>query len=102
MMKNINLLSMNDYTNHTLVITSAKIKFLLKLKQLVYQLIVSHVIHVVIRKLYFQYELLTKNTTIVFVYIEVFIIIIDLFCSHFIQKRLYENEFLLIKDQHFH
>ncbi len=101
-MKSIDLLLMNEYTNHTLAIASAKIRYFLKLRQFIYQLIASHVTHVVIRKIHSQYELLTKNSTVVSVCIEVFIIIIDLSCSHLIQKRLYENEFLLIENVHSH
>jgi hypothetical protein len=102
MIKSIDLLLMNEYINHTFVIENAKIRYFLKMKKSVYQLISLYVIHVVIRKIHCQYELLTKNSTIMFVCIEVFIIITNLSCSHLIQKRLYEDEFLMIKDVHSH
>ncbi len=100
--KSIDLLFMNEYINHLLVIDNAKIRFSLNLKHCVYQLIFLYVIHVVIRKLHVQYQKLTQHSTILFVCIRVFIIITNLLCVHLIQKRLFEDEFLLLNDVHSH
>ncbi len=100
--KSIDLLLMNEYINHLLVIDNAKIRFSLNLRHSVYQLISSYVTYVVIRKIHSQYQKIIENSTIVSVCIEVFIIITDLSCAHLIQKRLFEVEFLLLNDDHSH
>jgi hypothetical protein len=48
----IDLLLMNKYSNHTLVIENAKIRFSFELRLSIYQLIASYVIYVVIRKIH--------------------------------------------------
>jgi hypothetical protein len=80
----IDLLLINEYLNHIFVIKNAKIKYFFELRLSIYQLITSYVIYVVIRKIHFQYQKMTQNSIVLFVYTEIFIIIIDLFYVHFI------------------
>jgi hypothetical protein len=100
--ESIDLLFMNEYIKHLLVIDNAKIRFSLNLKHCVYQFISFYVIHVVIRKLHAQYQKLTQHSTILSACIRIFIITTNLLCVYLIQKRLFEDEFLLLNDVHSH
>jgi hypothetical protein len=62
----------------------------------------AYVTHHALRKISHQYDLLTKQSTAIRACINVFIIITELFCSHKIQQRLYEEEVILLKDVYLH
>jgi hypothetical protein len=100
----ISLLLMNEVQNHTLVLTDAQMRHSMKLRKSVFDQLRAFITLYVLRKMLDQYKLLTERSTALLACIRSFITIIDLFCSHKIQKRVYErkNESLLLKDVHLH
>ncbi len=102
MINDVNLLLMNEYHNYLLKLKEQKVRYSLDLHQQVYQQLRSYITHHALRKISHQYNLLTKRSTIIEACTNVFIIIIELSCSHKIQKRLYQDEFIHLKDVHSH
>jgi hypothetical protein len=98
----INLLLTNELHDYLLKLKDNKIRFSMHLNKSIYSQIVVYVSRHAIKKINTQYNLLTNWSTALSRCIEIFIIIIDLFCSHKIQQRMYENERLLMKNVHFH
>jgi hypothetical protein len=79
-----------------------KIRYFLNLHQKIYQQMSSYITHHALRKISHQYNLLTKRSTVLEVCTNVFIITTELFCNHKIQKRLYQDEAILLKNVHSH
>ena len=103
----INLLLINELHNYLIVFNSTKDRFSIDSRnKAILQWLTKHVILFALWKIMNQYCLLIKQFTAIKACIESFIIIIDLFCSHKIQKRLYDDdenrEILLLNDIHFH
>jgi hypothetical protein len=92
MINEINLLLMNEYQDYLLKLADQKIRYSLNLCKRVYQQLTSYVTHYTLRKISHQYDLLTKRSTIIKVCINVFIIIIEMSCSHRIQEKLYAKK----------
>ncbi len=102
MMNDINLLLINELHNHFLVVENAKIRFLMRLNKFIFQQVASYVALNVLKMILDQYDLFMKRLTILFYCTHMFIIIIDLSCNHKIQKRLYEEDFILLENIHNH
>ena len=102
MIDDILLLLRNEHHNYVLKLKDEKTRYSLNLRKKIYRQLSAHITHYFLRKISHQYYLLIERSTVIASCINVFIIIIDLFCSHKIQKRLYDEEFLLLKDVHSH
>ncbi len=103
MIDQIDLLLMNQYDDYRLRLTDEQIRYSLNLRKKIYQQIASYITHYALRKIAHQYDLLTKRSTIIEACSNVFIIITEMPCSHRIQKRLYEEEkVILLKNVHSH
>jgi hypothetical protein len=98
----INLLLINEHHNHTLALVDQKVKFSTALRKLVFNQLTAHITHYAIKKIVTQYVLLTEKLTVIDSCKSIFITIIELSCSHKIQKRLFNEESLLLKNVHSH
>ncbi len=102
MIKNIDLLLINEHHNYLLKLNDDKMRFFMKLRKSIFQQISSYIITSVIRRIVTQYQLVIEKSTTLITCTQTFIIIIDLFCDHKIQKRLYKKKNLLMKNVHSH
>jgi hypothetical protein len=102
MMNEINLLLMNEYHNYLMKFEDAKLRLLMKLRKSIYQQLTAYVISHALRKIDVQYNLLVNQSSALFACSKAFITTIELSCSHKIQERLYDEEFLLLEDVHSH
>ncbi len=101
-MNDINLLLINEHHNHILKLKDDKMRFSMKLRKSIFQLIFSYITTSIIRRIAAQNQLLTKKSTILAACTHVFIIITELSCNHKIQERLFDEECLLLKNVHSH
>ena len=100
----IKLLLINEMNNYLIAFNSAKDRYSIDLRKTTFWRIARHVTFFALRKILNQYNLLIQQFTAIRACTESFTIIIDLFCSHKIQKRLYDNDddVLLLNDIHSH
>jgi hypothetical protein len=98
----INLLLINEYTNYLTKINIDKTRFSMKLNKPIFQNLAAFVIIYALRKIMTQYQLLTDQPTMLQPCTKIFTNITGLSCSHVIQKRLFNDEKLLLKDVHPH
>ncbi len=101
-MNDINLLLINEHHNHILKLKDDKMRFSMKLRKSIFQLISSYITTSIIRRIAAQYQLLIEKSTILIACTHVFIIITELSCNHKIQERLFNEECLLLKNVHSH
>ncbi len=101
-MNDINLMLINERQNHRINLDENRIRYSMKLRKSIFQQLTSFVINVALRKMNSQYQMLIKRSTVMSRCTNVFIIIIELSCSHRIQKRLYQEESILLEDVHSH
>jgi hypothetical protein len=101
-MNNINLMLINERQNHRINLDENRIRYSMKLRKSIFQQLTSFVINVALRKMNSQYQMLVKRSTVMSRCTNVFIIIIELSCSHRIQKRLYQEKSILFEDVHSH
>jgi uncharacterized membrane protein YobD (UPF0266 family) len=102
MIDEINLLLMNEYHNYLLKFEKTKMRLSMKLRKSIYRELQAFVTFYVLRMIDQQYVKLTNQSTALSSCIKTFITIIDLSCSHKIQKRLFKEECLLLEDVHSH
>jgi hypothetical protein len=102
MIKDIDLLLINEHHNYLLKLNDDKMRFLMKLRKSIFQQISSYIITSAIRRIVTQYQLVIEKSTTLIACTQIFIIIIDLSCNHKIQKRLYKKRSLLMKNVHSH
>jgi hypothetical protein len=102
MIDEINFFLMNEYHNYFLKFEKTKIRLSIKLKKSIYQRLIAHVTFYVLRMIDEQYKSIISQLIAFSSCTNVFIIIIELFCSHRIQNRLLNEEFLTLKDVHSH
>ncbi len=102
MIENINLLLINEHHNHLLKLNDDKTRFFMKLRKWIFQQISSYITTSMIRRIVTQYQLMIDQSTILSSCTQTFITIIDLSCSHKIQKRMFKRECILMKNIHFH
>jgi hypothetical protein len=102
MMNDINLLLINELHNHLLAVENAKIRFSMRRNKFIFQQVASYVVLNVLKMILDQYDLFVQRLTTLSFCTHVFITIIGLSCSHKIQERLYEEDFILLKDIHNH
>ncbi len=98
----INLLLTNELHNHLLVVENAKIRFSMRLNKFIFQQVASYVALNALKMILDQYDLFMERPTILSFCTHVFITITGLSCSHKIQERLYEEDFILLEDIHNH
>jgi hypothetical protein len=101
-MKDIDLLLINELHNHLIALNEAKIRYLIELRKSIYQLIASYTFSFAIRRINDQYLILTKQLTVILVCTGIFTRTMSLLCSHRIQEVLYEEETLQLHDIHSH
>ncbi len=102
MIDSISLMLKNQIHNHQIAWNENKIKFSAECRKFIFQQLTAFVTSYVIRQMMSQYQLLTKRSIVLSSCIDIFIIIMNLSCSHKMQKRLYQKESLLIEDVHSH
>ena len=102
MIDNIDLLLINESHNYYLNLDIAKNRYPFDLNQPIFRQIRAYVTPYAIKKIFAQYNLLIEQPTTLPACTETFTTSTDLFCSHKIQKRLYERGCLLLKDIHPH
>ncbi len=102
MMNDISLLLTNEHHNHLLTIEKAKIRFFMILRALIFQQVRLYVTSNALKMILNQYNLLTERSTAISFCTHVFIITTELSCSHKFQERLYNDDFILLKDVHMH
>ncbi len=102
MINEINLLLMNEYHNYLLKFEEAKMRLSMKLNKSIYQRLIVHVTSHVLKMINEQYKLLISQSIALSSCTNVFIIIIELSCNHRTQNRLFDEEFLTLKDVHSH
>jgi hypothetical protein len=98
----INLLLTNQIHNHALTMIAAQLRFSIELRQSVFQKLTAHVTLYALRLIASQYHLLIERSTVLILCIKIFSTTTELSCSHKIQKRLYRNEMLMLKNVHVH
>ncbi len=98
----INLMLINERQNYRIDLDENRIRYPMKLRKPIFQQLASFVINVALRKMNSQYQMLVKRPTVMPRCTNVFTIITDLSCSHRIQKRLYQEESILLEDVHSH
>jgi hypothetical protein len=98
----INLMFINERQNHRIDLDENRIRYFMKLRKSIFQQLASFVINVALRKMNSQYQILIKRSTVLSRCTNVFVITIELSCSHRIQKRLYQEESILLEDVHSH
>ncbi len=98
MINNINLMLKNQIHNHLSAWDENKIRFSTECRKLIFQQLTAFVNSYVIKQIMSQYQFLTKRSIVLSSCVDIFIIIMSLFCSHKIQKRLYTKESLLIEN----
>jgi hypothetical protein len=101
-MNEINLLLINELQNYRIDLNDDRMRYSSKCKKSIFDQIASFVFINVLRKILSQYKLLMKRSIVMFACINVFIITIELLCSHRIQKRMFQEESILIEDVHSH
>jgi hypothetical protein len=82
--------------------TEAKMRYLIELRRSVFDQLTSFVTSVALWKILSQYKKLIDRFTVISACIEVFIIITELFCSHKIQKELFQKKCISIENVHSH
>jgi hypothetical protein len=102
-MNEINLLLINEHQNYLIAFDEIKMKFPRDLRRSVFHQLAAYVTSYALRKIFDQYQLLIERLTVISRCINVFTTTTRLFCSHKIQKRLYEiEECLKLKNVHTH
>jgi hypothetical protein len=102
MMNDINLLFINEQHNYLIDLADARMRYSTELRKSIFQQLFSFVTSIALWKILSQYQKLIERSTVISACTKVFIIIIELSCSHKIQERLYDEESLLIEDVHSH
>jgi hypothetical protein len=102
MIDEINFLLMNEYHNYLLKFEEAKMRLSMKLNKSIYQRLIAHVTSHVLKMIDKQYKLLINQSIALSFCTNVFTIIIELSCNHRIQNRLFDEEFLTLKNVHSH
>jgi hypothetical protein len=102
MMNDINLMLVNEHHNYLIEMKKARMRYSIELRRSIFDQLVSYVTSIALWKILSQYKKLIEHFTVISACIKIFIIIIELPCSHIIQKRLYDEGSLLIEDVHSH
>jgi hypothetical protein len=85
-----------------LTIEEAKIRFFMILRAFIFQQAWSYVTSNALKMILNQYNLLTERSTAISLCTHVFITTTELSCSHKFQERLYNDDFILLKNVHMH
>jgi hypothetical protein len=102
MMNKINLLLKNELHNYLINFNETKIRYSASLRKSIFEQIRAYVTFYVLKKILSQYEMLTTRSTTISACTHVVITVNGLSCSYDIQKRLFNEESLLLKDIHTH
>jgi HJR/Mrr/RecB family endonuclease len=96
----INFMLINELQNYRIALDDERMRYFMKLRKSVFEQLVFFVTTIALRKILSQYKLMIERFTVMSACINVFITIIELLCSHRIQKRLFQKKCLLIEDVH--
>jgi hypothetical protein len=96
------LMLVNEHHNYLIEMKKTKMRYSIELWKSMFDQLVSYVTSIALWKILSQYKKLIEHFTIISACIKIFIIIIELSCFHIIQKRLYDEERLLIENVHLH
>jgi uncharacterized membrane protein len=99
---NISLLLKNEIHDHLIEWNENKIRYFVECRKSIFHQLAAFVIFYAIKQMLSQLKLLTKRTTVISSCTDTFIKTMRLSCSHKMQKRLFQNESLLIENVHFH
>ncbi len=94
----IKLLLINQLHDYKLTFEVAKILFFIELRKSIYDQLVVFVALNVLRNIAEQHDLLIEQSTVLSFGSRVFFIITRLSCLHTVQKPLFNDERLLLKD----
>ena len=98
----ITLLLTNELHEHLIVINSVKNRISTDFNKTIFNCLKEQITLFALQKILDQYRLLIERSTAIRACSEVFTTIIDLLCSHKIQKRLYDKDVLLLQNVHSH
>lgn len=98
----IKLLLTNQTHEHTLIITTAKIRFSFDLRLPIFQQLAAYISVYALRKIVAEYKKVTEFTTALRACIGISTASTGLPCSHKIQSRMFDGETLILEDVHLH
>jgi hypothetical protein len=98
----IDFMLINELQKYRIALDDDRMRYLMKLRKSIFEQLVFFVSTNVLRKILSQYKLMIERFTVLSACIKIFITIIELLCSHRIQKRLFQKECLLIENVHSH
>jgi hypothetical protein len=98
----INLMLINELQNYRIALDDDRMRYLMKLRKSIFEQLIFFVTTIAHRKILSQYKLMIERFTVLSACIKIFITIIELLCSHRIQKRLFQRKCLLIENVHSH
>jgi hypothetical protein len=101
-MNDINLLLINEQHNYLIDMIETKMRYSIELRRSVFDQLTSFVTSVALWKILSQYKKLIERFTVISACIDVFITTTELSCSHKIQKRLFNENCILIENVHSH
>jgi hypothetical protein len=101
-MNDINFMLINELQNYRIELNDDRMRYFIELRKSIFDQLIFLVTTIVLKKVLSQYNLLIDRLIVIFVCINVFIIITELFDNHRIQKRLFHDECLLIEDVYSH
>jgi hypothetical protein len=102
MMNNINLLLKNEIHDHLIEWNENKIRYSVECRKSIFHQLSAFVTSYAIKQMLSQLKLLTKRTIVISLCTDVFIKTMRLSCNHKMQKRLFQNESLLVENVHSH
>ena len=101
----IDLLLINQHQSYFLNLKKKKVRLSHRFRLSIFICLLTRVTFYALKQIYQQYFLITSTFTALPACINVFIIVIELSCSHRIQQRMYDHEtdeFIQLKDIHTH
>ena len=102
MINDIEILFMNQYQSHFIVINSIKNRLFMRFRKLIFNILINQVTLYALWKINNQYKLLINQFTMIKACNENFFVITNLSYSHKIQKRLFDEKILQLNDIYFH
>jgi hypothetical protein len=99
---NIDLLLKNQRHDYLIAFEEAKMRFSLKFRIDLFRNLSTLMTSYALRLIFIEYKRLINHFTVISACTHSFTTVIDLSCSHKIQKRLYDSEHLLLEDVHSH
>ena len=102
MIDDIKLLLINQIYKYCIIMTQIRMWYFMKLCLSIFNEIVSHIISYALRLIDLKYQKLIDQSTTLNQCIKFFFTTNELLCNHKIQKQLFRNKNILLKDCHVH